>query len=332
MHLAKRLASTISRATAVIALVATTATSAHAAAANAKVILLGADDVCAYCAAYNTAARQYATEKGIDLKIVTNKFDAAQQAAQVDQAIAQKPAAILLWAIDGTALLPSMHKIQRAGIPLLLTNVLPDQKYNSLWAGYSGVNDEALARAGAHLLVDGFKAKGLGTTGEIIELTGYVGQAQVIARQHGFEDELAKIAPGIKIVGVQPGNWDQGTATTAAAGLFTKFGANIKGVYAQEDAMAAGAIVAAERAGLAPAKMAIVGSGCEPVGVELLKSGKLYGTVLQSPMDEAHYAIDGVVDLLNGKAPDKLRYVPHPAVTGKESVDSVCKSWPKSSS
>ena len=304
---------------------------AQAAAANEKVILLGADDVCGYCAAYNTTAKQYAKEKGLDLKLVTNKFDAAEQAAQVDQAIAQKPAAILLWAIDGTALLPSMHKIQRAGIPLLLTDVLPDQKYDSLWVQYSGGDYEAEGRAAAHLMVDGFKAKGLGTTGDIIEITGYVGQAQVISRDKGFREELAKIAPGIKVVGVQPGNWDQGTSTTAAAGLFTKFGKSIKGVYAQEDAMAAGAIVAAERAGLTPSQLSVVGVGCEPIGADLLKSGKLYGTVLQSPMDEAHYAIDSAVDLLNGKKLDKLRFVPMPSVTAKDDIDQICKPWPSAS-
>jgi ribose transport system substrate-binding protein len=224
-----------------------------------------------------------------------------------------------------------MHKIQRAGIPLLLTDVLPDQKYDSLWRQYSGGNYEAEGRAAAHLMVDGFKAKGLGTTGAVIEITGYVGQAQTISRQQGFQDELAKIAPGIRVVGVQPGNWDQGTSTTAAAGLFTKFGKDIKGVYAQEDAMAAGAIVAAERAGLTPSKLAVVGVGCEPIGVNLLKSGKLYGTVLQSPVDEAHYAIDSVADLLNARKLDKLRYVPMPSVTAKDDVDQICKPWPNAS-
>ncbi|WP_181196726.1 sugar ABC transporter substrate-binding protein [Paraburkholderia sp. BL25I1N1] len=315
------------QAAGILALLSTSAAPVHAAATNGKVILLAADDVCGYCAAYNTAAQQYARQKGIDLRLVTNKFDPAQQAAQVDQAIAQKPAAILLWAIDGTALLPSMHKIQQAGIPLLLTDVLPDQKYDKLWEQYSGGNYEAEGRAAAHLMVDGFKAKGYGSTGDIIEITGYVGQAQTISRQKGFQDELSRIAPGIKVVGTQPGNWDQGTSTTAASGLFTKFGNSIKGVYAHEDAMAAGAIVAAERAGLAPSKLAVVGVGCEPVGVDLLKSGKLYGTVLQSPTDEAHYAIDSVVDLLNGKKLDKLRYVPMPSVTSKDDIDRICKPW-----
>ncbi|CAD6560246.1 sugar ABC transporter substrate-binding protein [Paraburkholderia sabiae] len=303
----------------------------HAAAANPKVILLAADDVCGYCAAYNTTAMEYAKQKGIDLKLVTNKFDPATQAAQVDQAIAQKPAAILLWAIDGTALLPSMHKIKSAGIPLLLTEVLPDQKYDTLWLQYTGGNNEEEGRAAARLMVEGFKAKGLGSSGSIIELTGYVGQAQVIARDKGFREELAKLAPGIKIVGSQPGNWDQGTAATAAAGLFTKFGKDIKGVFAQEDAMAAGAVVAAERAGLDPSRLSIVGLGCEPIGVGLLKSGKLYGTILQSPMDVARYSVDSAAEMLGGKKLDKIRYVPSPSVTAKDNVDGTCKPWPTAS-
>ncbi|KVD46808.1 hypothetical protein WS61_09930 [Burkholderia sp. ABCPW 11] len=331
MFIQKSMVPLVRHVAAVVVTLAAIASPAHAAQSNPKVILLAADDVCGYCAAYNTTALQYARQKGIDLKLVTNKFDAAQQASQVDQAIAQKPAAILLWAIDGTALLPSMHKIKQAGIPLLLTDVLPDQKYDSMWLQYTGGDHEAEGRTAARLMVDGFKAKGLGNTGSIIEITGYVGQAQVIARSKGFREELAKLAPGIKIVGSQPGNWDQGTSTTAAAGLFTKFGKDVKGVFAQEDAMAAGAVVAAERAGLDPSKLSVVGMGCEPIGVGLLKSGKLYGTVLQSPMDEAHYAVDSAVEALGGKKLDKVRYVPSPAVTAKDDVDHVCKPWPAAS-
>jgi ribose transport system substrate-binding protein len=331
MYTLKYLVPFARQATAIVMMAVSMTGPAYAAASNPKVILLAADDVCGYCAAYNTTAVQYAKQKGIDLKLVTNKFDPAQQAAQVDQAIAQKPAAILLWAIDGTALLPSMHKIKQAGIPLLLTDVLPDQKYDNLWLQYTGGDHEAEGRTAARLMVDGFKAKGFGNSGAIIELTGFVGQAQVIARDKGFREELAKLAPGIKIVGSQPGNWDQGTAATAAAGLFTKFGKDIKGVYAQEDAMAAGAVVAAERAGLDPSKLSVVGMGCEPIGVGLLKSGKLYGTVLQSPIDEARYAVDSASEMLDGKKLDKVRYVPSPSVTAKDDVDGICKAWPTAS-
>jgi len=302
-------------------------TPAFAGAKGSKVILLSADDVCEYCAVYNSTARRFAKEAGIELEVVTNKFDAAQQASQVDQAIAKKPAAILLWAIDGSALIPSMRKIKNAGIPLLLTDVEPDKKFQSLWLHYSGGDYVGEGRQAAQMMVDAFKAKGLGTTGNVIMITGILGQAQSIDRARGFTEELAKIAPGIKVVGEQPGNWDQGVSTQATAGLLTKFGGAVQGIYAHEDAMMAGAIVAAERAGLDPTKLATVGIGCEPIGVSLLKSGKMYGTVKQSPVDEARYAIDSVVAYLDGQPLEKTRYTPMPKVTARN-VNDACEPWP----
>lgn len=297
--------------------------------AKKKVIFLGADDVCSYCAAYNSELRSYASHKNLDLEIVTNKFDPSQQASQVDQAIAKKPDAILLWAIDGSALIPSIRKIFKSGIPLLVTDVLPDTKFEQYWKSYSGVDNAAQGRMAAHLMVEGFKSKGFDLKGDIIMITGIVSQAQVLDRTRGFTEELSKIAPDIKIVGTQPGNWDQGVATTATAGLLTRFGATLRGIYSHEDVMVAGSVVALERAGMDPSKLSIVSIGCEPAGVPLLKSGKIFASVDQSPLDDARYAVDNVVDYLAGKPIEKMKLIPLVAAS-QENVDTVCKPWPAS--
>jgi ribose transport system substrate-binding protein len=290
-----------------------------------KVIFLGADDICEYCAVYNDALRSYAKEAGLDLEVITNKFDASVQASQVTQAIAKKPDAILLWTIDGSALFPAMRKVKAANIPLLLTDVEPDRKNDNLWISYSGANYEGEGKKAADMMVEAFKAKGLGDSGDVIMITGIVGQAQTMSRYKGFSEQLAKMAPGIKIVAQQPGNWDTGTAMDAAAGLLTKYGKTIKGIYSDEDVMMKGVVVAAERAGLDLSKVALVSVGCEPAGVELLKGGKIYGTLGQSPADEAKYAIDSVVDYFNGKSLDKDRYTPMPVAMATN--PEVCKPW-----
>lgn len=59
-------------------------------------------------------------------------FDAADQAPQIDQAIVEKPAAIVLWPRDAGAIIPSLKKIKNAGIPLVLTNSEADPKQRSL--------------------------------------------------------------------------------------------------------------------------------------------------------------------------------------------------------
>ena len=300
--------------------------SAFADASGKKVIFLGADDICEYCAVYNDALRQYAEEAKIDLEVVTNKFDASQQASQISQAIAKKPDLILLWTIDGTALFPSMRKINAAGIPLLLTDVEPDNKQQDLWLSYSGADYEGEGRVAADLMLEAFKAKGLGNDGEVIMITGIVGQAQTMSRYKGFSERLAEIAPGIKIVAQQPGNWDTGTAMDAAAGLLTKYGSTVKGIYSDEDVMMKGVVVAAERAGLDVSKLALVSVGCEPAGVELLKAGKIYATLGQAPADEAKYAIDSVVDYFAGVKLEKKRYTPMP-IARADKGGAECKPW-----
>ncbi|WP_102226787.1 sugar ABC transporter substrate-binding protein [Acidimangrovimonas sediminis] len=308
-------------------LLASASFAAEGAEAGKKVIFLGADDICEYCAVYNDQIRKLAAEKGIDLEVVTNKFDPAQQATQVDQAIAKRPDAILLWTIDGTALFPAMRKAQRAGIPLLLTDVQPDKAREDLWVQYTGGNYEEQGSKSAQLLVNALKAKGKPLKGGVIMITGIVGQAQTISMTKGFTETLAALAPDLKILGAQPGNWDTGTSTQAAAGLFTKYGDEIVGVYAAEDIMMQGVLIAAKRAGLDPTEMAMVGGGCEPVGIKNIKAGLQYGTVLQSPVDEAQYAVQSIVDLFNGAKMPKSVYVPHPMVTA-ENVDEVCHPWP----
>ncbi|MCA0921440.1 sugar ABC transporter substrate-binding protein [Pseudooceanicola nanhaiensis] len=306
---------------------ATAGMAADGAQDGKSVIFLGADDICEYCAVYNDQIRKMAADKGINLEVVTNKFDAAQQATQVDQAIAKKPDAILMWTIDGTALFPAMRKVQRAGIPLLLIDVQPDQAREDLWVQYSGGNYEERGSKAAQLMVQALDAKGMEKTGGVIMITGMVGQAQTISMTKGFTETLAKLAPEMEILGAQPGNWDTGTSTQAAAGLFTKYGDQIKGVYAAEDIMMQGVLIAAERAGLDPTQMAMIGDGCEPVGIKNIKAGLQYGTVLQSPVDEATFAVQSMVDLFTGAEMPKSVYVPHPMVTA-ENVDEVCQPWP----
>jgi ribose transport system substrate-binding protein len=79
--------------------------------------------------------------------------------------------------------------------------------------------------------------------------------------------------------------------------------------------MMAGVITAARRAGIDPAKLVLVGSDCSIEGVNALKAGTEYASVLQSPTDDGRYAADAVIDLLDGKPVPKFRFLPHPVIT-----------------
>ena len=110
---------------------------------------------------------------------------------------------------------------------------------------------------------------------------------------------------------------------TAASSLFTRFGKDIKGVYAVEDLMMAGVIVAAERAGIDAKKLALVGVGCEVQGYKNIKDGVQYATVLSDAYSDAKYAVNATVKLLNGEKQEKYTYLPNPTVT-KDNLN-VCQ-------
>lgn len=297
-------------------------TSAYAGARGSKVILLTVSDECEYCARHGRAFKAAAEQAGLELDVKITNFDAAEQANQVEQAIAQNPAGIVIFPADSRAVVPSLKKIKQAGIPLIITNSKPDEKYSDFWDAYVGPDDVGNGSSAGKAMIEGFNSKGFGTSGKIFIVEGVPGTPPQIERTKGFKQVLSEAAPAIEIAGSQPGNWDQARATDAAAALFTQVGADVKGVYAQADNMMAGVIVAAQRAGLDPSKLVLVGSNCTVEGVNAIKAGTQYATVLQSPVDDGAFAAKAMSDLLDGKKLEKDIYLPKEIVT-KENI-SVC--------
>ena len=288
---------------------------ASAEAKGSKVILLTVTEECEYCSLHQRAFLERAKEAGVDVDVKINNFDAAQQASQVDQAIAQKPDAIVLWPADASAIVPSLRKIHMAGIPLVITNSAPDPKYSDYWDVFTGPDDIGNGRSAGEAMIAGFKEKGYGDGGDIFIIEGVPGTPPQIQRSKGFEEVLSEKAPDINVIGKQNGNWDQTQATDAAAALFTQSGGKVRGVYAQADNMMSGVIVAAQRAGIDPSSLVLVGSNCSIEGVKAIEAGTQYATVLQSPIDDGKYAADAVVQLLNGTLDKDTVYLPHKVIT-----------------
>jgi len=83
----------------------------------------------------------------------------------------------------------------------------------------------------------------------------------------------------------------------------------------------------AQRLGLDPSKLVIVGHGCDSGAVEAISAGKAYATVEQSPFDDGAYAARAAKDLAAGKSPQAIQYLPNPAAT--KATLNVCYSQKK---
>jgi ABC-type sugar transport system substrate-binding protein len=255
----------------------------------------------------------------------TQYFDAATQAQQVGQAIAQNPAAVVSQAADTTTLPPMLQQLKAKHIPVVILNALPPQQgTGSLYAAFYGADPMVYGQQAVQALLAGLKAKNLPASGDILLITGPPGTPPADGKTQGFETALAKDAPGIKIVGTEPGNWDTGQAQTAAAGLFTAHqDAHLIGVYAENDDMAQGVVLAAKQAGVNLSKMVLIGSDCNQNGINNINSGVQYASVLENPIAEGNGAAQEVINILNGKKQTQDQYGPDTVITAKNV--SVCQ-------
>lgn len=239
-----------------------------------------------------------------------NNFDAAVQAQQINQAISTRPDAVIVWPADATAIQPSLARLKAAKIPTIVTNSRPTTEDTSLWTSYTGPNDVSNGEFAAKAMIAGFKAKGV-DSGKVVVVTGQPGTPPAIDRLAGFKSTLAKDAPDIKVVGDQPGNWDQTTATSAAATLFTQSGKDLQGVYAEADNMLAGVLTAAKRAGFTDNDLVTVGSNCTIEGYTNIMNGSQTATVLQSAVEDGALAANTLVKVLDGaKVDNEIFMVP----------------------
>jgi len=287
-----------------------------------KVTLLTVAQSCDYCAKHTEEFKKVAEAAGVQVTVVVNDFNASEQAQQVNQAISTRPDAIVLWPADATAITPSLQRLKQSKIPVVVTNSHPQSDDESLWNTFTGPDDYANGQEAAKAMIAGFQEKGFGDSGSVVIVEGVPGTPPAISRTKGFKDELAKSAPGITVAGSQPGNWDQTQSTSAAASLITQFGGkDLRGIYAQADNMLAGAIVAAERAGLKSADLAMVGSNCSIEGYTNLEKGVQYASVLQSPIEDGEYAAKAVIDVLGGKSVEKNQYLTPKTITKTNLAD-----------
>ena len=84
-----------------------------------KVVFVSHDEATNFAGKLYQGVSDRANKLGIEVEYMNAKMDANLQIDQMNEAIAQKPAAIILLAVEGSALIPSVEKANEAGIPVI---------------------------------------------------------------------------------------------------------------------------------------------------------------------------------------------------------------------
>jgi ribose transport system substrate-binding protein len=270
-----------------------------------------------YQTTYDKAFKEAAAKNSdVEAIVLDAGGNVARQIAQMQDLIQQNVDAIVIWPTNGQAVVPAVRKAQQAGIPVIVTNSNIADAGQPFIAAFSGPNNITQGKYSAELMCEALNGQG-----QIVQIAGQPGYTTAIERQKGFEDRLAVACPGVTIMETQPGDWNREKSQRVMENFLTKYD-RIDGVYAGDDNMGIGGLNAAKAAGRENIKF--IGATNFAVGYEAMARGEYYGSIYQSPVDDARAALKTAIDVLNGVEVPKMNYFDTPKIT-KANMDSFTK-------
>ena len=216
--------------------------------------------------------------------------DAAAQLDMFETAIAAKPDAICIGAIDQEACVAGMEKAQNAGIPIFCydNGVNSDIPITTL-----ATNDLEATRTLAEKIGEELDGKG----GILIighDQTSKNGQE----RTNGLIDALTELYPDIEVLDVQYSN-DAAVVTEIAKSMMTTY-ADADVIYGTCDNVVNGILNAVAELG-AEGKIKVIGYDSGKQQTDAVRSGTVFGSITQAPYSQGYDIIKYAVDYLNGE-------------------------------
>lgn len=166
--------------------------------------------------------------------------------------------------------------------------------------------------------------KALGGKGNVAIIQSPPGAQAGVEREKGFRTAMAKLFPEIKIVGAQNAAWNK-DKSIEVMNSFLQVNKQLDAVFAVNDNMAEGAMIAAEAAGRLN-QIKIWGFNGQKSTLVLIEQGKITGTAYTNAYDQGATAAKYALDLLSGakKKGDKTDIVTIPPFAAtKESVAQI---------
>lgn len=240
----------------------------------------------------------------VELMVSDAQSQAAVQVSQAEDMVVKAPDVVILNAVDGEASAPAVTTLTNAGIPVVLLNTSVSNI--ELATSYVGIDDEEV---GAMLIQ--MIAESMGGKGTINVIQGLLGHPANERRWAGIQKELENY-PDITVGATQAADWDRNKAMNVAEDWIAS-GDKFDAVVSLNDEMAMSALNAFEAAGMKDVK--IVGADALESMLELIKEGRVYGTVFQNGNVESRCALTVAVAAALGIGVDSQYMIPNEIVT-----------------
>ena len=233
-------------------------------------------------------------EYGVDLSIRagSSEIDYSGQNKLIEEAIKEKPDAILVTPCSFTHNTETLKKVKAAGIPLILIDSVIDQKIEDLViASDNFVTGEKLGIYASSLIGDN----------DHIAVVSHVKSASTaIDRELGFRAGLG--SKEANIYEVVYSNSDDLQAYNLTINLLKKY-PDIKLIAGLNQPSAVGATRAIADSGLG-GKVFMVGLDSSLEEIKMMELGIFQGIVIQKPFNMGYLGVEQTVKFLDGKNPD----------------------------
>jgi ribose transport system substrate-binding protein len=241
--------------------------------------------------------------------IPTSPDNVRQQTALVEEAIKAKRDAFVFTPVDIKAMVPSVEKVNAAGIPLVN---ISDRLTGGTSVAFIGTDDYAIALDTARTLLKAMDGKG-----NLVVLEGPATVPTAAARLRGFKDAL-KDFPNVKVLLSKSAMYARPAARDLLkAMLKANPNQQIDGVLAANDAMAFGAVEAFKSEKV---KMPlIVGINGSKEAVDFIKAGDMLASGDDNGLVEGCLGAEIAIRALHGQ-PVPKEVMAKTAVVTKENL------------
>jgi len=242
---------------------------------------------------------QAARELGVNLEVMAapTENDAKSQLETLDAMVAKDFKALIISPIEPFNLVPGVVRANERGIPVI--NLGPHIDIDAVREaggtidGRILVDFEEQGELAAQYIVDKLGANG----GEVAIIQGIPGAGQSEGRTAGARKVFDR-SENVKVVSVQPANWDRNQAYNIASNLIQAH-PNLKAIFSCNDVMALAAVDALEAAGKRDG-MIVFGVDFISEAHEAIKEGRLDGSIAYSMRVYSKAAVIQALKLIQG--------------------------------
>lgn len=243
------------------------------------------------------AVKSGAEQAGKDYKVRVT-FEGPESEAMVDKqidmlagALAKKPQAIAIAALDSKATIPLLRKAQAAKIPVIAFDSGVDSPIPLTTASTDN-------RAAAALAADKLAAL-IGGEGEV----AVVGHDQTsrtgVERVEGFVNRLKAAHPKVRVVTVQYGGGDHLKSTEVAKSIL-QGNPKLRALFGTNEGSAIGIVNAVRE--MKRSGVTVVGFDSGKQQKDAIASGAMAGAITQNPVGIGYRTVEAAVKALKGEA------------------------------